>query len=163
MERVLLPLHTPAPDDDPNPTSWHQGRRDSGKRVKRIRVKGIGPGHSLPPETWLLMARSLQRKPHLSDSSGLERPRKRQEDVTGGSRLGAKTKKVRGRAGRDEGEATGASECRGNGWGRTALSPAVSSKRVKPEEKGSRAHGVALGTPREVGCTHPGGVCFTQT
>lgn len=113
MERVLLPLHTPAPDDDPNPTSRHQGQRDSGKRVKRIRVKGIGPGHSLPPETWLLMARSLQRKPHLSDSSGLERPRKRQEDVTGGSRLGAKTKKVRGRAGRDEGEATGALRMQG--------------------------------------------------
>lgn len=55
------------------------------------------------------------------------------------------------------------SECRGNGWGRTALSPAVFSQRVKPEEKGSRAHGAALGTPREVGCTHPGGVCFTQT
>ena len=116
-----LPLHTPAPDDDPTPTSRHQGRRGSGKGVKRIRVKALGLGHSLPPATWLLTARSPQRKPHLSDSSGLERPRKRQEDVTGGSRLGAKTKEGRGRAEWDEEEVTGALRMQGDGWGRTAL------------------------------------------
>lgn len=108
-----LPLHTPAPDDGLTPTSQHQGRRGSGKGVKRNRVKGTGPGHSLPPATWLLTARSLQRKPHLSDSSGLERSQKRQEDVTAGSRLDAKTKEAGGRAGRDEGEVTGALRMQG--------------------------------------------------
>lgn len=113
MERFYLPLHTPAPDDGLTPTSQHQGRRGSGKGVKRNRVKGTSPGHSLPPATWLLTARSLQRKPHLSDSSGLERSQKRQEDVTAGSRLDAKTKEAGGRAGRDEGEVTGALRMQG--------------------------------------------------
>ena len=52
------------------------------------------------------------------------------------------------------------------GGARLLWSPAVSSKGVKPEEKGSRARGVAVGPPPPhggVGCTHPGGICFTQT
>ena len=165
-----LPLHTPASDDGPTPTSQHQGRRGSGKGVKRNRVKGIGPGHSLPPATWLLTARSLQRKPHLSDSYGLERSRKRQEDVTGGSRLGAKTKEAGGRAGSDEGEVDRSTKNAGAMGGDGLLwSPAVSSKGVKPEEKGSRACGVAMGPPPGGGLhspwrdlLHPDMMCFTK-
>lgn len=65
--------------------------KDSGKRGEEDQ----GQGHRARDILFHLkpgfqVARSLQRKPLLSDLSGLEETSswKRQEDVTGGSRLG---------------------------------------------------------------------------